>query len=148
MFLKRKQSRKMKGKGCAKGRPHQEHITKEGSSSPIISLYALLGSFLVNAIDYNFNYKLRSTFGQEDDFTANKWTWFDMQVSTILLWTRVVSQTLVDYTKIGRIIGGLLNDVQVPSALVTDCNKNMKIHFSINQLYYIQDIMIIYGFVI
>ena len=51
MFLKRKSSGKMKGRGCADGRPQQEYITKEKSSSPIVSLYALMGSCLMDAID-------------------------------------------------------------------------------------------------
>ena len=36
MFLKRKQSGKMKGSGCANGRPQREYITKEESISPIV----------------------------------------------------------------------------------------------------------------
>ena len=51
MFLKRKRSGKMKGRGCADGRPQQEYITKEESSSPTVSLYAIMGSCLMYAID-------------------------------------------------------------------------------------------------
>ena len=51
MFLKRKRSGKMKGRGCADGRPDREYITKEESSSPTVSLYALIGSCLMDAID-------------------------------------------------------------------------------------------------
>ena len=51
MFLKRKRSGKMKGRGCADGRPQREYITKEESSSPTVSLYALMGSCLMDAID-------------------------------------------------------------------------------------------------
>ena len=51
MFLKRKQSGKWKGGGCANGRPQQEYITKEESSSPIVSLCALMGSRLMDAMD-------------------------------------------------------------------------------------------------
>ena len=51
MFLKRKQSGKMKGRDCANGRPPQEYITKEESSSPTVSLYALMGSYLMDAMD-------------------------------------------------------------------------------------------------
>ena len=51
MFLKRKQIRKMKGRGCANGRPQQEYITKEESSSPTVSLYTLMGSYVINALD-------------------------------------------------------------------------------------------------
>ena len=51
MFLKRKRSGKMKGRGCADGRPQQEYITKEESSSPTVSLYALMGSCVMDALD-------------------------------------------------------------------------------------------------
>ena len=51
MLLKRKRSGKMKGQGCADGRPQQEYITKEESSSPTVSLYAPMGSCLMDAID-------------------------------------------------------------------------------------------------
>ena len=37
MFLKRKQSRKMRRRGYADDRPQQEYITKEESSSPNVS---------------------------------------------------------------------------------------------------------------
>ena len=43
MFLKQKHSGKMKGRGCTDGRPQREYITKEESSSPTVSLYALMG---------------------------------------------------------------------------------------------------------
>ena len=51
MFLKRNRSGKMKGRGCADGRPQREYVTKEESSSPTVSLYALMGSCLMDAID-------------------------------------------------------------------------------------------------
>ena len=51
MFLKRKHSGKMKGRGYANGRPQREYITKEESSSPTVSLYALMGSCVMDAID-------------------------------------------------------------------------------------------------
>ena len=51
MFLKRKRSGKMKGRGCADGRPQREYITKEESSLPTVSLYALMGSCLMDAMD-------------------------------------------------------------------------------------------------
>ena len=51
MFLKRKRSGKMKARGCADGRPQREYITKEESSLPTVSLYALMGPFLMDAMD-------------------------------------------------------------------------------------------------
>ena len=51
MFLKRKRSEKMKGRGCANGRPQRDYITKEESSSPTVSLYALMGSCVMDVLD-------------------------------------------------------------------------------------------------
>ena len=51
MFLKWKRSRKMKGRGCADGCPQQKFATKEKSSSPTVSLYALTGSCVMDALD-------------------------------------------------------------------------------------------------
>ena len=51
MFLKRKRSNKIKGRGCADGRPQQECITKEELSLPTVSLYALMGSCLMDVMD-------------------------------------------------------------------------------------------------
>ena len=47
MFLKRNEA----GKGCADGRPQQKYITKEESSSPTVLLYALMGSYVMDALD-------------------------------------------------------------------------------------------------
>ena len=114
MLLKRKWKREVKGNWCAKGRPHRECNNEVESSSLIVSPYVVMGSCLMNVMDYNFNYKLRSVVGWEDDFTANKWMWLDLQVRATLLWTWVISQALVDYTDMGRTIGRLLDDVQEP----------------------------------
>ena len=43
VFLKRKQSGKMKAIGCSNGHPQQKYITTEESSSSTVSLYALIG---------------------------------------------------------------------------------------------------------
>ena len=51
MFLKRKRSGKVKGRGCADSRSQREYITKEESSLPTVSLYALMGSCLMDAMD-------------------------------------------------------------------------------------------------
>ena len=51
MFLKQKRSKRIKRRGCANGRPQQEYITKEESSSPTMSLYALMGSCIMDALD-------------------------------------------------------------------------------------------------
>ena len=41
----------MKRRGCVDGRPQREYITKEESSSPTVSLYALIGSCVMDALD-------------------------------------------------------------------------------------------------
>ena len=51
MFLKRKRNEKVKARGCADGRPQRDYITKEESSSPTVSLYVLMASCLMDAIE-------------------------------------------------------------------------------------------------
>ena len=51
MFLKRKRSEKMKGRGCANCRPKQKYISNEESTSPTVLLYALMGSCVMNVLD-------------------------------------------------------------------------------------------------
>ena len=51
MFLKQKRCGTLKARGCADGRPQREYITKEESSSPTVSLYALMGSCVMDAMD-------------------------------------------------------------------------------------------------
>ena len=51
MFLKRKRCGKIKGRGCADGRRQREFISKEEASSPTVSLYALMISCLIDAIE-------------------------------------------------------------------------------------------------
>ena len=51
MFLKRNRSAKMKGRGCADGRPQRNYITKEESSATTVSVYALIGFCVMDALD-------------------------------------------------------------------------------------------------
>jgi hypothetical protein len=51
MFLKRKRCGKIKARGCADGRPQREYISKDESSSPTVSIYALMTSCLIDAIE-------------------------------------------------------------------------------------------------
>ena len=51
MFLKRKRSGKIKGRGCANGHPQQENITKEKSSLLTVSPYALMSSCVMDIMD-------------------------------------------------------------------------------------------------
>ena len=66
------------------------------------------------------NYKLRSAIGREDNFTANKRTWFDTQVCAIFLWSWMISRALVNYTK-----KGLLDNVQAPYMSENNSNKTI-----------------------
>ena len=50
MFLKRKRCGKIKGRGCADGRSQREFISKDQASSPTVSLYALMLSCVIDAI--------------------------------------------------------------------------------------------------
>ena len=50
MLLKCKQCGKIKARGCANGRPQCEYISKDESSSPTLSNYALMCSCLMSAI--------------------------------------------------------------------------------------------------
>ena len=127
----------MKAKGCAEGRSYQEYNHKVESNSHIVSSYALVGSCLTNAMDYNFNYKLRSVVGREDDFTANKWTWFDIQVRATLLWIWMRSQALVDYTNMGRIIDGILDNVQALYVSANNSNKTITSYFHTSMVIHI-----------
>lgn len=49
MFLKEKQCRKIKGHGCADGHKQQAYLTREDSSSPTVSLEALMLSCAIDA---------------------------------------------------------------------------------------------------
>ena len=51
MFLKRKRTGTVKARGCANGRPQREFISKEESSSPTVSTYALFISCAMDAME-------------------------------------------------------------------------------------------------
>jgi hypothetical protein len=51
IFLKQKRCGKIKARGCADGRPQREYISKDRSSSPTVSIYALMTSCLMDAIE-------------------------------------------------------------------------------------------------
>ena len=113
MFLKRKQRAKFTVKGCAESRYHRIFNHKTESSSDLIQSNTHKGYRMLNTTDYN--YKLRSVLGQEDDSTANKWAWFNKQVCDIFLCSWMISWTLVDYTDIGRAIGCILDKIYAVS---------------------------------
>ena len=51
MFLKRKREGKIKGRGCADGRPQRKYITKLESSAPMVKVHALFISCMIDAIE-------------------------------------------------------------------------------------------------
>ena len=51
MFLKRKRSGKIKGRGCADGRTQREFISKDEASSPTVNLHALFLTCIIDAIE-------------------------------------------------------------------------------------------------
>ena len=51
MFLKRKRSGRIKGRGCADGQKKREFITKEESSAPTISTEALFLTCIIDALE-------------------------------------------------------------------------------------------------
>ena len=51
MFLKRKRFGKIKARGVADGHPQKEYISKEESSSPTVSIYALICHCAISAIE-------------------------------------------------------------------------------------------------
>ena len=73
---------------------------------------------MLDILDYN--YKLRSMLGQEDDSTVTKWTWFNKQVHNTFLCSWIILRAVVDYTNIGKAIGRILDKVYVPSISLRD----------------------------
>ena len=61
------------------------------------------GCCVLNATEYN--YKIRSVIGGEDEPKVTKWTWFNKQVCDMSLCSWMISQKLVDHTNIRRAIG-------------------------------------------
>ena len=51
MFLKRKQSSKIKARGCADGRSQRDFISKKETRYPTVSIYALMCSCAIDAIE-------------------------------------------------------------------------------------------------
>ena len=51
MFLKRKRSGVVKGRGVADGRKQKSYVTKEESSSPTVSLNALMATCIMDAME-------------------------------------------------------------------------------------------------
>ena len=69
---KRKQREKLKVKGCTEGCYHRIFNHKMELSSDLVQSNTHKGCCMLNTTDCD--YKLRSVFGREDDYIANKWT--------------------------------------------------------------------------
>ena len=54
--------------------------------------------------------------------TENKWTWFDINLCVLFLWTQVKSPVSHNYTKTGRFIGCFKNTVHITFVSGTDSN--------------------------
>ena len=54
MFLKRKRCGKVKGRGCADGRRQREFISRDEAASPTVSLYAIIVTSLIDAIEERY----------------------------------------------------------------------------------------------
>ena len=72
-----KMKSKVEGKRICRGRYYQRFNHKMETSLNLVQSNTHKGCSMLYTTDYN--YKLRSVLGQEDDSTANKWTWFNKQ---------------------------------------------------------------------
>ena len=68
----------------------------------------------------NYNHKIRSVIGQENDSKVTKWTWFNKQVFNTFLCSWMISRKMVDHTNIRRAIGCILNMIYTPAVLMRD----------------------------
>ena len=109
---------KLKTKECTEGRYHHIFNNVLESSSELLRSNTHKGCCVLNTTDYN--YKLRSVIGREDDSKVTKWTWFNKQVRDTFLCSWMISRKMVDHTNIGRAIGRILNMVYAPSVSSRD----------------------------
>ena len=118
MSLKRIRRVKLKTKECTEGRYHHIFNNLLEPSSEILRFNTHKGCCVLNTTDYN--YKLRSVIGREDDSKVTKWTWFNKQARDTFLCSWMISRNLVDHTNIGRAIGRILDMVYAPSVSMRD----------------------------
>ena len=94
----------------------------------------------------NYNYKLRSVFGQKDDSKATKWTWFNKQVRDTFLCSWIISRALIDYTNMGRAMGYTFDKVYAPSVSMSDNIESTTLFFHTSMVLY-PGLIIIYVYV-
>ena len=109
---------KLKAKSCAEDKFHLIFNNVLTSSPDLLQSNTHKGCCVLNTTDYN--YKLRSMIGREDDFTTNKRTWFDVPVRATFLWSWMISLVLGDYTDMRGITGYILGDVPAPHVSMND----------------------------
>ena len=109
---------KLKAKRYAEDKYHLIFNNILTSSSYLLQSNTHKEYCVLNTTDYN--YKLRSVIGQEDESKVTKWTWFNKQMRDTFLCSWMISRKLVDHTNIGRAIGRILDMVYVPSVLMRD----------------------------
>ena len=129
MSLKRKQRTKLKVSSPEEDKHHLMFNNVLPSDSDLLYTNTHKGCWLLNANEYN--YKLRSVIGQEDESKVTKWKLLNKQVRDTLLCSQIRSRKLVDHTNIGRAIGHLLSLVYAPSAgmrAVSDLQHHSFIH--------------------
>ena len=114
MSMKRKQRTKLKARSPEQDTYHLMFNNMLPSDSDLLCTNTHKGCCLLKANEYNC--KLRSVIGQEDESKVTKWTWFNKQVCDTLLCSWIISRKLVDGTNIRRAIGRLFDLVYTPSA--------------------------------
>ena len=144
MCLERKRRVKLETNTCIKGRYHHIFNNVLESSSKLLRFNAHNSCCVLNTTDYN--YKLRSVIGQEDDSKVTRWTWFNKQVCDTFLCSWMISRELVDRTNIGRAIGRILDKVYAPSVSMRESIESVTFSF-IHQWYYTLDWKITYVYV-
>ena len=87
--LKRKRGAKLMAKGYTEGRYHRMFNNMLDSSSNLLQTNIHKCCSVLKAMDYN--YKLRSVIGREDNCSVTKWTWFDKQVRDTFLCSWMIS---------------------------------------------------------
>ena len=73
--MKRKQRMKLKAKGCEEDKYHLTFNNILTSDSDLLQSNTHKGCCVLNATDYN--YKLSSVIGRENEFKTTKGTWFN-----------------------------------------------------------------------
>ena len=114
MSMKRKRRSNLKARNPKQDKYHLMFNNVLPSDSDLLCTNTHKGCCLLNINEYNC--KLRSVIGLEDESKVTKWTWYNKQVRDTLLCSWMVSRKLVDGTNIGRSIGRLLDLVYAPSS--------------------------------